>query len=419
MRRWPPILSCLVMLGAMVATVLRTIRGPNDWAEAHWLLDYRFGFVKRGLLGQMLTWVTGLLGVPVTEGLIGGITLAICVAFCGLLLLLACRIAKEASWSPAVVAAMVAFLTSPFLVMTGHLVGYYDHVFLPLGVLSVWLALRGRFWAGAVVQAVALLIHESCAVLVYPLFALACLLHATRSAEPAAKPPSLLALLLPLLMAVVMAIVLASPPQGFFQGYSSHLRTFAFVQDNYDKITPEQLVLTPRQAWAIGTTNWPGLPSLAERLTQPYVLPALIALFVLFAQRARLPVSLEAGAVAFVVFVPQALQCIAWDYARIWTCSILLAFLVVWLYAEARRLEHRELVGVFTASLFAVAANLLMETPLMDHAQDQMPRAVRVWVMLALLAALLLLAGMQSALPLRERLRWRGRSLADLWLRRR
>src|SRR5262245_12664644 len=255
MRRWPPILSCLLMLGALVATVLRTIRWPNDWAEAHWLLDYRFGFVKRGLVGQLLTWVTSLLGVPISEGLIGGVAVAICVAFCLLLLLLACRIAKEASWSPAVVAAMVAFLTSPFLAMTGHLVGYYDHVFLPLGVLSVWLALRGKLWAGAVVQAVALLIHESCAVLIYPVFALACLLHATGRTEPGAKPPSLLPLLLPLVMAVVMVSVLASPPEGFSQSFVSHLKTFPFVQGNYDTITPEQLTLSPGHAWDIATTD--------------------------------------------------------------------------------------------------------------------------------------------------------------------
>jgi len=147
------------------------------------------------------------------------------------------------------------------------------------------------------------------------------------------------------------------------------------------------------------------------------VLPALIALLVLFAQRARRPAVHERVAVAFVVFVPQVLHCIAWDYARIWTYSIFLAFLVVWLYSEARRLEHREHFGVFTASLLAVAANLLVLTPLMDNAQDRLPRSVRVCVMLALLAALLLFANMQSALPLRE-LRWRGRSLADLWQRR-
>ncbi|HEU4419021.1 MAG TPA: hypothetical protein VFT55_08790 [Planctomycetota bacterium] len=422
MRRWPPILSCLVMLGALVATVLRTIRWPNDWAEAHWLLDYRFGFVKRGLVGQVLTWITSPLGIPVSEGLIGGVALAICVAFCLLLLLLACRIAKDASWSPAVVAAMVAFLTSPFLVMTGHVVGYYDHIFLPLGVLSVWLALRGKLWAGAVVQAVALLIHESCAALIYPVFALACLLHATGRVEPAARPPSLLPLLLPLAVAVVMAIVLASPPASFAQSFADYLRTFPFVQGGYDSITPSLLRLSPSEAWALATTKWPGLPSLAERMTQPaaygLVLPALIALLVSFAQRARLPASLESGAVAVVVLVPQALHLIAWDFERIWTYSILMAFLVIWLYAEARRLEHREQVGVLSASLLAVAANLLMETPLLDHAQDQMPRGVRVCVMLALLGALLLLAGMQTAMPLRERLRIRGRSLADLWLRR-
>src|SRR5262245_11266747 len=378
MRRWSPILSCLVMLGALVATVMRTIRGPNDWAEAHWLLDYRFGFVKRGLVGQVLTWVTSLLGMPVSEGLIGGIALTICVGFCLLLLVLACRIAKEASWSPAVVAAMVAFLTSPFLAMTGHVVGYYDHIFLPLGVLCAWLALRGRFWAGAVVQAVALLIHESCAALIYPVFALACLLHATGQTEPGAKPPSLLPLLLPLAMAVVMALVLASPPAEFGASFANHLKTFPFVQGGYDSITPSLLTLSPGQAWALVTTKFPGMPSQAERMTQPsaygLVLPTMITLLVGFAQRARLPASLESVAVAVVVLAPQALHLIAWDFERIWTYSILTSFLVVWLYTEARRLENTHQVGVFTAALLAVAASVVMETPLLDLAQDQLPR---------------------------------------------
>jgi len=421
MRRWSPILSCLVMLGALVATVMRTIRGPNDWAEAHWLLDYRFGFVKRGLVGQLLTWVTSLLGMPVSEGLIGGIAVTICVGFCLLLLVLACRIAKEASWSPAVVAAMVAFLTSPFLAMTGHVVGYYDHVFLPLGVLSVWLVLRGKLWAGAVVQAVALLIHESCAVLIYPVFALACLLHAGRT-ESGARPPSLLPLLLPFAMAVVMAIVLATPPEGFVPSFAGYLKTFPFVQNGFDSNTPWMIAMSPGRAWELVTTQVPGKPTQADRMTQAsaygLVLPTMIALLVSFAQRARLPASLESGAVAVVVLAPQVMHFIAWDFERIWTYSILMAFLVVWLYSEARRFEHREQVGVFTASLLAVAANLVMETPLLDLAPDQMPRSVRVCVMLVLLAALLLLAGLQSALPLRERLRWCGRSLADLWQRR-
>jgi len=37
---------------AMVITMARAVRYPNDFAEAHWLLDYRFGFIKRALAGS-------------------------------------------------------------------------------------------------------------------------------------------------------------------------------------------------------------------------------------------------------------------------------------------------------------------------------------------------------------------------------
>jgi hypothetical protein len=37
---------------AMVITMARAVRYPNDFAEAHWLLDYRFGLIRRGLAGS-------------------------------------------------------------------------------------------------------------------------------------------------------------------------------------------------------------------------------------------------------------------------------------------------------------------------------------------------------------------------------
>ncbi len=417
MRPWHKVLSCLLMLGALVVTLARTVRLPNDWAEAHWLLDYRFGFVKRGLPGQLLTWMTNALGVTIDEGILGGVALAIFAAFGVLLFLMACRVARSAAWSPAVVALMVAFLTSPFLVMTGHLVGYYDHLFLCMGVLSMWLALRGKFWSGAVVQVVALLVHESCVALIYPAFALACLLRAART-EPGERPPSLLPLLLPLAMAVVMAIVLASPPAAFVAHFGNRLKQFPFIGGGYDTITPGLLVLSPGEAWALVS------PKYAERMAQPssfgLVLPTMIALLVGFAQRTRLPhLSVEAAAVAVVVLLPQALHLIAWDLERIWTYSIFTTFLVVWLYVEARRSEGTEGVGVFVASLLAVGANLIMETPLLDNAQDRLPCGMRGGVLLALLGGLLLLGCASSSTTWRERFRLQGRSLTDFLFRRR
>src|SRR5436190_1595716 len=43
----------ILLVWSMVITVLRAVRLPNDFAEAHWLIDYRFGFIKRGLIGTI------------------------------------------------------------------------------------------------------------------------------------------------------------------------------------------------------------------------------------------------------------------------------------------------------------------------------------------------------------------------------
>ena len=40
---------------AMAVTMARAVRYPNDFAEAHWLLDYRFGFIRRGFAGTLLS----------------------------------------------------------------------------------------------------------------------------------------------------------------------------------------------------------------------------------------------------------------------------------------------------------------------------------------------------------------------------
>src|SRR5262249_58668406 len=48
--RKPAIVFALVW--ALVVTCLRSARLPNNLATEHWLIDYRFGFVKRGLIGS-------------------------------------------------------------------------------------------------------------------------------------------------------------------------------------------------------------------------------------------------------------------------------------------------------------------------------------------------------------------------------
>src|ERR1051325_6529937 len=68
----PPRRRTQVLIAAAIAwtycvTFLRALRPPNDFAEAHWLLDYRFGFVKRGLAGMLLSAFTVPFGIQPSE----------------------------------------------------------------------------------------------------------------------------------------------------------------------------------------------------------------------------------------------------------------------------------------------------------------------------------------------------------------
>ena len=47
----------LILLYTLAFSVGKTLRFPNDWAESHWLMDYRFGFIKRGLAGEIFGWL--------------------------------------------------------------------------------------------------------------------------------------------------------------------------------------------------------------------------------------------------------------------------------------------------------------------------------------------------------------------------
>jgi len=50
------IVLVFLYLYALAFSILKTARFPNEWAESHWLLDYRFGFIKRGLAGEIFGW---------------------------------------------------------------------------------------------------------------------------------------------------------------------------------------------------------------------------------------------------------------------------------------------------------------------------------------------------------------------------
>lgn len=57
----------LLVTWTFAVTTWRALRLPNDFSMAHWLLDYRLGFIKRGLVGSTAALVAGVTGGPPSE----------------------------------------------------------------------------------------------------------------------------------------------------------------------------------------------------------------------------------------------------------------------------------------------------------------------------------------------------------------
>ncbi len=51
-HHWKDLIAWAIVFWTFVVTIGRAIRAPNDFSEAHWLLDYSYGFMKRGSLAH-------------------------------------------------------------------------------------------------------------------------------------------------------------------------------------------------------------------------------------------------------------------------------------------------------------------------------------------------------------------------------
>src|SRR5262249_45733521 len=160
----------VAMAYTLVVTCLRAARLPNNFSTEHWLIDYRFGFVKRGLVGSVLSIVTRIAGTRPTEGLIDALAIVMFVIFCAAILCVAVLIVRQARWSPDTALAVLVFLASPFVVMSAHLIGYYDNIVILMTLVSLALVFQRRMWPAAAAMTVAILIHENALLIGFPVF---------------------------------------------------------------------------------------------------------------------------------------------------------------------------------------------------------------------------------------------------------
>jgi hypothetical protein len=377
---------------AMVITMARAVRYPNDFAEAHWLLDYRFGFIKRGLAGSALTLFTWTGLARPTADTVAALSFAVFGLLAIALLAMTARLLNTDGPHSTSFAAAAVFATSPFVVMTAHFMGYMDHLVLLAAFGAAWLALRGRAWPAGVIAALGVLVHESFLLVGFPLVLLASHLGPARPRGPARR---ILPFLLPLAAAgaLGMAEVLVLDPATLRQQLVARLTAFPFIERDINMFLPEWLTTSAlsnlrSQAHAF----WRHLADVnLLRLMLP---PAAFIILVASASapagaRARRAIMATAAASA-----PLLMHAMAWDTARIWTYTTVVAFGCAWLFSASNAIEPvRDQRWLLALAVPILLANILGRSPLMDGEVERFSTAMRLFLYAPFIAGAALAIG--------------------------
>ena len=372
----------MVVGWTLAVTAARAIRTPNDFSEAHWLLDYRFGFIKRGLIGSLCSSVGRIFDAELTAGAILWLSAA---AFCVMAMAMLAILSRSWVRHPSkrdVLALGLVFASSPFFVSNAHLLGYFDALLYTAAVVSVALVLSDRPLPAAFVSAAAILSHEGYLLVGFPVVCLASVATATAVVTGARSRPGrwkahAVALSIPLLV---------------FAGVATHVRP-----ENDRLILRQQLMAHLDAAGFVPTMSEnvarDETTSLAELLPENLALfddrlrhaaslkavaPPLIALAGLLFAAFRIRVfSMLSAVVAGVICAPLLMHAIAWDTARIWTYSLGSAVIAYWVLTETRPARAVPVAWVLCA-IAAVIVNAFTRMPLMDGQVERFSDLTRV-----------------------------------------
>ena len=174
--RWVYAGLMILAVSFYVYTVSRGLTAPNAYTIAHWLQSYDFGFVKRGLPGELLQPLLQYKSPGEIRLIIHWISAGIFYAFSASLLWSVWLIIERSLNEPLrtyPAAATLVFLTSPFLVVSAFLTGYFDQLLGILVILSIFLLSRGALFPVAALSVLGLAIHEMYLLLGLPAVAFA------------------------------------------------------------------------------------------------------------------------------------------------------------------------------------------------------------------------------------------------------
>jgi hypothetical protein len=371
----------LALFAAFIVTLSRSFRWPNDWAEAHWLISYQFGFIKRGLPGTLV--------FPLTNGadselVIRWVSTVVLFFLCVALFWICIRTMTRSQYSLVSVMISLVFLTSSFVVMSAHTNGYFDHLIILITIGSCWLVLHDKVILATALISAGLLVHESIFIIGYPTLVFTVLIsqpglqseaNVGRLAKDLISRTGILLLvpfILLLLMVAYQTNLLDSEDVGM--QVAKHLESHEYIEETRHVFVAYALTASfPKQ-----------LENQSQHFVQrvfnvEFLIVVMIPVFLIITMSLRLTKCLRFGPLiralmVAIPLIPLFLHAVAWDTSRIWTYPLVVSMLVYWVSSE--RFESPPQGGPME-SLVSVVAGLVLVlqifpiTELMDDAVER------------------------------------------------
>lgn len=390
------ILLFVIYFYALLISVLKTIRLPNDWSQAHWLLDYRFGFIKRGLAGELFGFVC-----EKTEPNLLFVSACILAILYTLLLTFSLRISyldqKNYTYN---FLFYVLFFLSQYIVFSAHLIGYLDHLIFIFTFCAIALIRNKQIFLSSLLMSFSLLIHEISLFLMLPICLFTILFLEFNTKEFSLKElfsstilkKIILFLFAPIAVLLFVVVYQESFGKVNFTTISNYLQQTKFIDKDVahsvasaytDKFTYYFQEQSPHFFQRI----------FVSKASVLFGLPILFMMYLLFLKYKKTNIYLLSFLVIVILF-PLLLHAIAWDTYRIWAFPYMILFFGNWIlsfnknHATSNYKIPNWILCVFT---ILVCLMLFFSNYLFDGEIERFSFIQRILFLIPLLIALFLL----------------------------
>lgn len=378
------ILLVLLYLYALVFSVLKTIRFPNDWSEAHWMLDYRFGFIKRGLAGEIFGWIfeKNEFNILILSAVI------LFLLYVSVFIIAVKETFKQENSFYRIFFFLIFFL-SQYIVFSAHLIGYLDHIIFLLTILVIYFIKQKKILLSSAIAAICILIHEVSFFLMLPVSCFALVvteigvekfsLKNIFSADILKK--LVVFLILPFFTAISVTLYQEWNGENYFSVIFNYLKEIPFISEK----AADSVASAYTKSFTYYFKEESG--SFIQRLffsraTILYGIPILFSLWMIF-KEFKLKQNIQLFLLLMAVsFIPLLLHAIAYDTYRIWSFPFMILLLVFWILSSKITIKKEETRKLSTLEIifFSISLGLVSLIPnvLMDNEVERFSLIVRL-----------------------------------------